>query len=117
MNEVRLHESSIEAVARRLAELLRDDVHAGELIDAAEVARRFGVARSWVYDHAEELGALPLGGGSRPRLRFDPEIVAARLQAHRGAAPGDSAGGPKRPGRRPRKRSIELLPIKDGRSE
>ena len=42
-----------------------------QLIDAREVARGHGIDRSWVYAHAEELGVVRLGTGSRPRLRFD----------------------------------------------
>lgn len=49
------------------------------LLTAAEVARRFSVERSWVYAHARELGVVKLGGGPRPRLRFDPAVIAQRL--------------------------------------
>jgi hypothetical protein len=81
--ELRLAPESIEALALRLAELLGPEPapRGGnrERISAAEVARLWGVARRWVYDHAEELGASRLGSGPRPRLRFDPDEVAARL--------------------------------------
>lgn len=80
--ELRLDPESIEVLAHRLAELLepRDSSPArAELITAEEVARWWGVSRRWVYDHAEELGARRLGGGPRPRLRFDPDEVAERL--------------------------------------
>ncbi len=81
--ELRLAPESIEALALRLAELLGSAPAArggnGEWITAAEVARLLGVARRWVYDHAEELGASRLGSGPRPRLRFDPDEVAERL--------------------------------------
>ena len=39
------------------------------------------IDRAWVYAHADELGALRLGTGSRPRLRFDPAIVREALDA------------------------------------
>ena len=80
--EVRLDSESIEALARRLAELLSPGEPAqsrAQLITAEEVARWWGVSRRWVYDHADELGAHRLGGGRRPRLRFDPDEVAERL--------------------------------------
>jgi hypothetical protein len=84
--ELRLAPESIEALAGRLAELVganlstpADGELGKEMISAAEVARRWGVSRRWVYDHAEELGAVGLGGGPRPRLRFDPDVVAERL--------------------------------------
>ena len=52
-------------------------------IVASEVAVAFKVTRGWVYAHADELGAIRLGDGPRPRLRFDPAVVAQRLQARR----------------------------------
>lgn len=81
-NEVRLDPESIEALARRLAELLADrqpqrPEHA--LISAEAVAERWGVSRRWVYEHAERLGACRIGAGSRPRLRFDPDQVAEQI--------------------------------------
>jgi hypothetical protein len=50
------------------------------LVDAAEIARLHGKTRSWVYEHAGELGAVRLGSGRRPRLGFSPVRVAAALQ-------------------------------------
>jgi hypothetical protein len=93
---VQLDTASVEAVARRVVELLRDEgaigtAGAGELLTAAEVARRHGVDRSWVYAHADELGALRLGDGPKPRLRFDPERVRDALDA-RSAGEGSRHG-------------------------
>lgn len=87
--EVRLDPESIEAIARRLAELL--GVAAAqrprrELISAEEVSRWWGVSRRWVYDHAERLGARRIGTGPRPRLRFDPDEVAEQLGEPAGAS-------------------------------
>lgn len=72
---VRLHPESVEAIARRLAELLEDgpaEPAVGELVDAAAVARRFGLHRSTVYERADEFGAIRIGAGKaasavRPR--------------------------------------------------
>lgn len=81
--ELRLAPESIEALACRLAELLRPDDSGGStpkrLISAATVAEWWGVDRRWVYDHADQLGARRLGAGKRPRLRFDPDDVAERI--------------------------------------
>jgi hypothetical protein len=80
--ELRLDPESIEALARRLAELLSPREPARprrQLITAEEVAQWWGIGRRWVYDHADDLGARRLGGGRRPRLRFDPDEVAERL--------------------------------------
>src|SRR4051794_13923976 len=49
------------------------------LVDAAEIARLHGKTRSWVYEHAGELGAVRLGSGPRPRLGFSPARVAEQL--------------------------------------
>jgi hypothetical protein len=49
------------------------------LVDAATLAAELGVSREWVYEHRDELGAIPLGKGSRPRLRFDPDAARAAL--------------------------------------
>lgn len=69
---IRLDPASIEAVAQRTAELLRGAA-APELVTAAKIATRLGVDRSFIYEHADELGAVKLGDGPRARLRFDPE--------------------------------------------
>src|SRR4051812_18039740 len=80
-------------------------------IDASQVARRYGVDRGWVYEHAEELGAIRLGGGPRPRLRFDPRVVDEAMRDER------RAGATRRRTTRARKRNKvrvtppELLPI------
>ena len=115
---IKLDPQTIEAVARRVVELLeRRGLSGGpELVDAAELARRLGIERSWVYTHAIELGAVKLGSGRKPRLRFDPQ-VAARVLRRTGEGP--AADPPARSGeraRRPRRSEGQapLLPIKGG---
>jgi predicted DNA-binding transcriptional regulator AlpA len=44
------------------------------LLNARQVAERLGVSRDWVYEHATELGAIRIGRGPRPRLRFPPDL-------------------------------------------
>jgi len=87
-DEMHLSADSIEALASRLAEFLggaSPAVRGGseEMLDAAEVGRRWGISRRWIYDHADDVGAMRMGGGPRPRLRFDPAEVAERLGAPR----------------------------------
>jgi hypothetical protein len=78
---IRLDPQAVEAVARRVVELLeKRGLQRRELVDAAELARRLGIERSWVYSHAIELGAVKLGTGAKPRLRFDPEMAARVLR-------------------------------------
>jgi len=85
--EVKLTPSEIDAIVSRVAELLQSRRTAcparpgPRLVTAAEVARWCGVERSWVYAHAEELGARKIGTGERPRLRFDLAEVSERIAA------------------------------------
>lgn len=108
MSAPRLHPDDLEAIvemtARRVVELL--GAHApvpacDGLLTAAQVAERFGVSRDWVYEHADGLGALRLGGGARPRLRFDPERVADALAPREGSeGSGARHAAPRLAGRR-----------------
>ena len=74
----RLADLLAERLALRLSGLT--PVRAEPLVDAAEIARLHGKTRSWVYEHAAELGAVRLGSGPRPRLAFSPTRVAERLE-------------------------------------
>jgi hypothetical protein len=92
---VRLDDHTIDTLAERVAALIGPSAPTptpvqapsgevrgrslGALLSAAEVAARFNVDRDWVYVHADQLGALRLGTGPKPRLRFDPDRVAAYL--------------------------------------
>jgi hypothetical protein len=112
---IKLDAETVEAIARRAVELLEArGLRKRELVDAAELARRFGIERSWVYTHAIELGAVKLGSGPKPRLRFDPQI-AARVLRKVGDAP--AADPPARSGERAGQPSVgggsgvRLLPI------
>ena len=113
---IKLDAETIEAIARRVVELLEQrGLRKRELVDAAELARRFGIDRSWVYSHAIELGAVRLGGGTKPRLRFDPEIAARVLRRVDGEAAADPpARSGKRAGQPPRRAGgeVRLLPIR-----
>lgn len=76
---VHLDDASVNAIAERVAELLRGESGGPVLIDAAEVARRFSLSRDYVYEHANDLDAVRLGSGPKARLRFDPNKVAKAL--------------------------------------
>jgi len=119
---------AIEQIAHRVAELLRHDPSgdapgttgmSAQLLDASQLARRLGLTRAWVYEHANELGAITLGDGPRPRLRFDPDIAAEALQARRRPKPARlPASDTPRPGR-PRRRppsTVPLLPVHEPRT-
>jgi hypothetical protein len=112
---IKLDPQATEAIARKVVELLEiRGLQARELVDAAELAKRFGIERSWVYSHAIELGAVKLGSGAKPRLRFDPKI-ATRVLRRVGEA--SAADPPARSGERADQPSdcggsgVQLLPI------
>ena len=81
MIDGRLHPDDVAAIARQVAALLRDEPQAPRLMTAEQVAERFGVTAAWVRAHAVELGALRLGDGPRPRLRFNADTVGDALTA------------------------------------
>jgi hypothetical protein len=60
-----------------------------ELLTVTEVAAKLRVPRSWVYSHADELGAYRVG----KYLRFDWRIVTEKLAAGIGC----EADAPKQP--------------------
>lgn len=77
-----LDNAHVEALAKRVVELLRADdpeSAARRLVDAATLAAELGVERSWVYEHANELHPIRLGTGPKARLRFDVRIVRGTL--------------------------------------
>lgn len=105
----------VEAIARRVVELLRAEVPTAipsRLVDAATLAGELGVERDWVYAHAEQLGAIRLGG-PQGRLRFDREAVREQLagmgsrQLRRASSRGGERSKPKRPPRHPEVRSLQ----------
>jgi hypothetical protein len=74
------------------------------LLTAAEVAKRLGVSRENVYDHAVELGGEKLGGGPRAPWRFDASALKR---------PEVSAPAPKPPTRRRRNQpNVPLLEVR-----
>lgn len=97
-------------IADRVVEQLQSDsTEAGRLIDAAEIARRFSVSRDYVYEHADDLGAVRLGSGPKARLRFSSTKVAEAL-----GSSTESESQPKRVAVRPVRRGhgVTLLPIR-----
>jgi hypothetical protein len=106
-----------ERIADRVFERVtsRLDAHsaptAPDFVDAGEVARRLGVDRGWVYQHKSELGAIALGGGARPRLRFDRAKVDALLRSAEDEAAAPRAGRPRRR-QHSGKTTVRLLEVK-----
>lgn len=96
--EVTLTPGEIDAIVSRVAEILQSRRAARptrpqpRMVTAADVARWCGVERSWVYSHAEDLGARKIGTGERPRLRFDLAEVSERIAALGGSQSGPGRG-------------------------
>jgi hypothetical protein len=112
---VTLSEAQLDQLADRIADRLRASsppVH--RLVDAQRLADALGVRRATVYEHADELGAIRLGGGSKPRLRFDLEkaqeafacYASKRSQGSNASAGAESDD----PGKRRRGRLPNHLP-------
>lgn len=114
----RLHPDDLatlaDMVAVRVVAALREEPRGStdRLIDAPEVRRRFGVSADWVRENADRLGVVRLGEGPRPRLRFDPEQVAAALTARESDGRSDEAVRPATAAvrRRPRTRKVAGAP-------
>ena len=103
---MRLDPDDIEAVALRVAELVRDQIGEGaRYVDAAALARILGVERNWVYARARQLEAVRLGDGPRAPLRFDLRRVRKLLAVRDGRQPRPAEPTPRRRGR-PRKSAL-----------
>jgi hypothetical protein len=81
---VRLPDDQLERLADLIAERLSarpaDPPPADcGLVSASVLAERLGCSRAYVYEHADALGAVRLGDGSRGRLRFDVDAARAAL--------------------------------------
>jgi hypothetical protein len=103
---------SMHSLRHSFASMLATDLE----LPATTLARLTGYAdagaRAYVYEHAGELGVIPMGNGKRPRLRFDLEQAIACYTSRRSSGP-DSAQAKASPRRRrrPLGRTVELLPI------
>jgi hypothetical protein len=124
----RLHPADLQQLADllapRIAEELAARAHPSQpsraestLVSAATLAERLGVERSWVYEHAADLGGRRLGRGSKPPLRFNVETALAALPScSAGRMPATSPGRSAEPNQRARRRprsgtGADLLPI------
>jgi hypothetical protein len=107
-----LDPATLDLLADALADRLLERLGASgrserQLVSAAELAAELRVERRWVYANREMLGGVALGGGDRPRLRFDLEaareatgcLASKPSQAER-ASNGGRSTAPLAPGRR-----------------
>jgi hypothetical protein len=126
---VDLTPQAVEQVAARVATLLRrQQEQSAETIgneqqgflNVAQLARHFGLNPAWVYEHADELGAMRTGDGPKARIRFDLETATQAFRARQRPAEPIPAADKRRPTPRRRRPSspppIQLLPIHDRRT-
>jgi hypothetical protein len=105
MTTIQLADHQLPELARLIATELRRETSVpaagvaqkrdGVLVDAGALAAVLGVSRSFVYQHAAELGAERLGDGPKPRLRFDVQAARAAMarsvgERSLGTEPSDS---------------------------
>jgi hypothetical protein len=107
---VDLTPQAVEQVAGRVVQLLhrqqqnQQQRETGEpvgMLTVPEFAAYMKLNPGWVYEHADELGAVRLSSGPKARIRIDfqtAKAALAQLQANRTPEP---AAKPRRPRRRP----------------
>ena len=107
---VTLDADDVEAIARRVAELVPPP---SRWVDAQAVAAALGVDRDRVYAHARALGVVRLGPGPKSRMRFDLALVRERLAA---LAEIDQVAAPDPRPRRSRRSALPGVKLIQGRS-
>jgi hypothetical protein len=102
------HEQLVEAIARRVVELLDERAAAGpdpaRLTDAGGLARLLDVSRAFVYEHQDELGAVRVGSLLRfpvPRVEVQGVVATSRRSGQRSQ---QAETGGEQPERRPHRR-------------
>jgi hypothetical protein len=99
---VDLSPQAVEQIAIRVAQLLRRDQVQRETsaapswMTAKELAHHLKLNPAWVYEHAEELGAIRTGDGPKARMRFDLHTATQALRRHRKQPATPASGGPAR---------------------
>jgi hypothetical protein len=109
----------VDAIAARVLCLLDSRRETSSpLIDASSLGALLSVSRSTVYEHAAELGALEVGAGAKPRLRFDPQVALEAWSRRSRSSESQPSRSPVSMGVRARRRSrrlgseAHLLPVK-----
>jgi hypothetical protein len=119
---VDLTPQAVEQVANRVALLLQRQQHVQEqaqtrestgMLTVTELARHLNLNRAWVYEHADELGAIRISDGPKARLRFDLQTAKNALTRHRApAAPAPKSRERRRPQPSPYSPDAPLLEIR-----
>ena len=114
-----LNSASIDAVAQRVAEILREELplENAQYLSATKTAALLGVSRDAVYARADELGASRLGDGPKARLLFDKQRVIGAISCSesKGPSPAKTAASPRDRSKAQTERmgtKTEILPIR-----
>ncbi|HEV3047076.1 MAG TPA: hypothetical protein VGY13_06900 [Solirubrobacteraceae bacterium] len=103
---VELTPDTIDQIAERVAQLLRHDqprapaAHATPLMTVKQLAHHLNLNPAWVYEHADQLGAIRTSNSPKARIRFDPNTATQALeqhQRHTPATPTRTRRAPQRP--------------------
>lgn len=85
---IELTPQTIEQIAGRVAQLLRHDhtTHTppqpATLMTVKELAHHLKLNPAWVYEHADQLGAIRTGNGPKARIRLNPHTATQALKQH-----------------------------------
>lgn len=104
----RIDRLGVDAIARRVAELIDPSATCPRYLDTAAVARMLDVSADWVREHAVELGAIRVGDGPRGALRFELDQIRRALDQRR-LTTAPTRRPPRRRVRRPG--GVRLLPL------
>jgi hypothetical protein len=116
---VDLTPQAVEQVATRVAALLhRQQQKQGQteqepgMVTVSQLAKYLKLNPAWVYEHADELGAIRIGSGPKARIRFDFQTAKAALRQQRAnETPAPVPVKPRKSRRRPTPPAAPLLPV------
>lgn len=101
---VDLTPQAIEQIATRVATLVhrqqqqQQEQERGQtkqelgMVTVSQLATYLKLNPAWVYEHADELGAIRIGNGPKARIRFDFQTAKAALAQHHKATRGTKRG-------------------------
>jgi len=88
---VDLTPQAVEQIASRVVQLLHRQQQNQEqakpsepigMVTVAQLATYLKLNTAWVYEHADQLGAIRIGDGPKARIRFDLQVAKAALHKH-----------------------------------
>jgi len=118
---VELTPQAVEQIASRVAQLLRHQQppapasppHAPAWLTVKELASHLKLNPAWVYEHAEQLGAIRTGSGPKARLRFDLHTATQALKRQQQPTPASPPRRKPTPRPAPYPTDTPLLQIRD----